>query len=288
MAGPAKIDKEAKEKYIDRLTTPEAKSIVRKVIDNHLFHISQKGLLQALEKATKELNSYLANSKVQTFSVAYATKRSQAWVASLALRYLEKLPKAEFNIATGPDTLGFESISLAKLMSQPNHALVIFDDCSYSGAQVIDQILDNLRFTIALGKIQGIMFPTHRFEIILVIPFMTSYAKNTISKYALEIDFKLITVETIPAISEINLTEEERNLFYEMYDLDEKKAEKKTLAFCDWKKPDAWSSLGMLFEGITPYKYDKFYGKSYDEIKEAGLTVCNTFIPDIKSVYKLY
>ncbi len=135
------VNYEALERYIARLPA-NFQQTFRKVWDTNFLHITMQMFDDALKQCLEQLNTEITH---KIYAVGFATGKSSQWVASLALK----------NLTTPPSTwitLGYQNTNPVSgydidtpreqltLPEDPSMPIVLFDDCAYSGTQLVETI----------------------------------------------------------------------------------------------------------------------------------------------------
>lgn len=253
------VDPEAKRDLLANLKKEGQRSIANLLLDS-MEYISFQKLLNGLNACTSKLSEKL---KGFDYQVGFAPKKSQKWVAELAIPMLNKTPTGSF--VPSIDTIG--SSSSQGPLSKENH-IVVFDDCSYSGVQ-LNGLIKNIRRE-ALNT-----FSKSKVTIHIVVPFISSVAlerlnvhKNSESEQE-NYKVHIYTTNTpIPIVKE-RLSEQEYSK-YESADSRELNPgceefiANKCLAYTEWKVPDT-KSIPLVFsqtdkkvfgDNTPPYKKD--------------------------------
>ena len=143
------------------ITTLPAKyqQIAQKAVDNVLY-ISMQGFDQELKAYVERLNVRLKASGYQNFSVGFVCGKSQQWVTGLALKDLQALPSSWFSLGDNQGTIILDVPKQeCNVQGIKEDAIVLFDDASYSGHQLRDNIA---RIAKSVKK-----------KIFIVTPYMT-------------------------------------------------------------------------------------------------------------------
>jgi hypothetical protein len=269
--------------------TAQNQSLIKLILENVQI-LTFKHLLTNLEKCCHTLFSQLQD---KPYHVAVILGKSQAWIADLSYRYLpiKNLPKSVIEIGKITDKNKFETLkfNLDKLIALTNGNVVLFDDVSYTGKQLLDFI------KLIEFKLKNTQTKLHLY---LVLPFMSKLAKKTVlnaissSQYSFQIS--LITEYELNNVLDMTktLTSPQVEKLYQLLDSpsvspkipalsNEKDAfamteiSQKCLCFTEWKKPDN-VSLPKLF-GTTEIAPDYL---------QNGLTKLPTLIKEVSPPYK--
>jgi len=219
--------------------------MAQKIVKN-IQHITFKQLEEQLKLCVNSFNTCLINDGVTRYSVGLVIGKSQQWITSLAIENLELLPSSYFHLGRRGTILGISykgennwvpknSINVGKIKEDE---LVIFDDCSYSG----DQLIGNL---CSINK----NLKTKK-KLYLVVPFMSKETKDYVDNIKLKkLDIKLITSDIrISAKTDI-FNEEELEM---LGNLCFTRSNGETLCYTDWRLPDSTSTL-RLFSDKTGF-----------------------------------
>ena len=218
-------------------TEEEDLQILKKVTDN-IQHITYSDLDKALSECVAKLNDALKTTGKNKYSVGFACGKSQQWMASLALKYLQFLPQSWFSLSLAQGTIGLQNVvpTAACMVDTVNEdTLVLFDDCSYSGTQLEGILYDQLDSKAKTKK-----------TLYIVIPFLSSEAEKIIQKAQTScknLDIKLITSTTkIKLVKEL-FTEEKEKKLVELAVTQElfQTASHHSLCYTDWRLPDGTS-----------------------------------------------
>lgn len=253
------IDLDAKKELLASLKSGAQRRITNLLFDS-MEYISFEKLLRSLSACTSKLSEKLNGCDYQ---VGFAPKKSQKWIAELAIPFLNKTPKGSFVPAI--DTIG--SFSTQGPLSNESH-IVVFDDCSYSGVQ-LNGLIKNIR------KQALETFGRKKITIHIVVPFISSVALERLKVHensdSEKENYKVhiyTSNNTIPLVKD-RLTKEEYSM-HESADSREKNPAceefiaNKCLAYTEWKVPDT-KSIPMVFSQIEkkvfgdnppPYKQD--------------------------------
>lgn len=148
---------------------PEYYEVVKKLFDS-VDILTFDELKAGLQAGCEKLNELLGDQK---YSIGFVKHKSQAWLAELALPYLNQAPSSFFINAT--DTLENIRGEQSAINKQERH-FVVFDDAAYSGKQ-IRYLIDELKKALA---------KTHQNEpchLYLVVPFLSSIAEQRLETY---------------------------------------------------------------------------------------------------------
>ncbi len=296
LAEKQEIDAKKAKLYLELINDDKVREAAKKVIDFHIMHITMPQFLNTLKQSCHKLNLFLArHPEIKNVSVGYAPERSQKWVAELALPHLSYFPQNAINIH--PDSpfggdFDFNQTN-TDFLKKENHALLIFDDCSYSGTQIAEKIINKLwlrAVQIATGNPNKIA----QQHLIFVIPYMTTAAYKKIKKSIKLFDDEpldgriktsIITHGIIPNVTQLPLKEGECAALQKICDYENTENWKnKSFVFGDWKKPDYVSMPHRFANGSIPYKYDYYTGCPWEEVPKKYLDTA--FIPKIKPPYK--
>lgn len=268
------------EAYLRCFSEEVHRDMARKIVNEYLTYISMQELLDGVQHCVGKLNPLLDNLEYGIITQQY---HSQQWVAELALRHLCQLPqhKLEMNHQFICHDGGR---SLQRLS-----CFLMFDDCAYSGSQLATQVLPRFyKSLLAAGNDQKV-------TLIYAIPFMTKHACTELEKshqalqqrYAgqVDIDLQLFKFKHINAIADLNIPEEEQELFAEVCGGRYQKLCEMVLTYTAWKRPDAISMSHYIAEGCVPNELSKLTGMRYDQIPKDLRH--GPFIPDIEKPYSM-
>jgi len=249
----------------------------------HSQYISIATFDIALKQCVEQLNRCLRSH----FSVGLACGKSMQWVASLALKDLQILPTSWFPLSSDQGTQ-FVKIpeSLLDISHVSEETLVIFDDCSYSGTQLCNN-LRSIDEEVDKGKIPKKLF--------IVIPYMSQAAIDRYNLFKKNrnphsiLSLQLITsAEKLHCLKDIVPTQEEREQlgtifsaqFLSIFHTHLNLPGTTTLCWSDWRLPD-------------PLSFEKGFGSTHMlKPNQAGKYVSISpeeyFIPtEIPRPYKL-
>lgn len=225
--------------------------------------IPMRDLSLGLISCVKTLNHLLNLDR--PYAVGIRKKKSQTWVAELALPFLKKMPSSTFVI--GVDSWGeSEGEPLKTNIKQ----FVIFDDATYSGSQLESTI------TTLKKKIYE-RFGYERCNLYLVVPFASDHSLTVLKESQFIFDARgnlgttvITTNKKIKVIGELfcqnmlkvlDLSVNKQSLKWLLRELYNQNNRTKTLTHCHWKLADDQSTLGYLKdhelvaeEVIPPYK----------------------------------
>lgn len=123
--------------------------------------LSMEEFEETLKTCVDELNAYLAYHHISEYSVAMVAGKSLQWVASLALKFLTVLPTSWFSLSQVQGTIGLKTPKVAKYFESLGNkkTLVLFDDCSWSGNQLIENLNKIRREASAHLKLVCVVIP---------------------------------------------------------------------------------------------------------------------------------
>jgi hypothetical protein len=196
------IHPEKAEEYI-QLIFEDYRAPMKKAVDN-IQHISMKKFEGALKTCLQTLETQLNSCP---YSVGLNYWKSNQWVASLALKDLDPIPTSHFCLFK-PDSKELKTIQPPSVKDVREQTLVLFDDCSYSGNQIIGNLV-KIADEMQTNKM-------NKKTLYLVIPFITKQAKISIENFTKThencknyLDIHLITSEErIKTVNEIFTPEE--------------------------------------------------------------------------------
>jgi hypothetical protein len=162
------LNQEKVKEYLEN-TDISIRPIIKKLFDN-TKHISYKSFKIVLYQNFRELINFCKINKIDTIILFLAdigdygdskiTRKSNFWVAQHFYQYLiAKKVNINLEIITNPDKL---------YDTDPNHLILILDDCSYTGSQLHDLIEDSFPIRNEL------------FNLYIIIAYVTEPALNKI------------------------------------------------------------------------------------------------------------
>jgi len=221
-------------------------------------------LFQALDKITfEQLQSGLASCcaklnarlKDQKYALGFVPHKSQQWIAELTLPLLSRAPETSFQNATEL-SVGV-SQGMQSALNSPVKHFVIFDDASYSGAQLITTINALRSAILAIHK-------QEKCHLYLVVPFISKVALEWIQAISASsptnvghLKVHLITTDkNIKAMLDV-FSEKE---FWRLVQIENAlhiycngRAPNKCLTFLEWKVAD---SNSIPLEVVVRYDQD--------------------------------
>lgn len=233
------VAQEKKETFVKAFTDSKVQSVMKKAMDN-IQHLTMKNLEEKLTECVGNLNIRLQELGIPSYAVGVTREKSSKWVADLALSDLLYLPSTGFSLGAGGvvSGLGGGSQRMADLKQVKEDVLVIFEDASYSGAQL------NEYLTRIAHKSEKPL------KIFVVVPFVTQRAfdilqknfKGNSSKNGKQsIDLEIITSKTrIADINTIFPDQKEAETFCKIYFPISRFG---TLCYTDWRFPDSASFI---------------------------------------------
>lgn len=234
------------------IINPEnGKELLNKALD-HLQHISMDQLDEQLKICVEILNEELNRSG--KYAVGLVVGKSFQWIASLALKHLQFLPEDWFSF---PVNLGITSFleTQKPLEEVVPEVAVIFDDCSYSGNQILG----------VLKALDG-----KKKKLILVIPFMTQGSVDRVEEFKKNAQSKIILItspQKIISLSDV-FNPDELTSFNKitidhpewdkgsLFSLEGQYLPGQTLCYTDWRLPDNTSYLTTLGDGLMKFLGD--------------------------------
>lgn len=230
------IDREEAKKYIGH-SAGEYQTLAQTLIEN-IQHITMDMLEARLQDCIEEFKQKIGD---QQYSVGLVHGKSFQWVAGLALSHLgrDHLPNSHFGVSKGGTIVSSQDCE-EEVGSVQEENLVIFDDCSYSGSQ----LWENIQFIN--DKVRN------KKKLYIVIPFLSTKARELIINYRNQ--FPNLQIEVITSDYTI------RNLS-EVFDFNKKSiqtflennghvSDRHTLCYTDWRFPDGKSIPTMLEESL--------------------------------------
>lgn len=218
-------------------------------LDKITFEHLQSGLASCCEKLKARLKNH-------NYAIGFVPKKSQQWIAEIALPLLNQAPETSFQNATELSA-GVAQGWQSALKSSTKH-FVIFDDASYSGAQLMTTI----------SALRRAVLDTHKQEkchLYLVVPFISTASLEGIKKDTLSyptdvghLKVHLITTDKkIKAMMNDVFTEKE---FWQLVTIENAlhiycngREPTKCLTFLEWKIAD---NNSIPLEVVTRYDYD--------------------------------
>lgn len=271
---PKKVDRYKLEDFIHQFKSDEIRNTAKKIIENHLQYYSFQDFENRLKKSVDDLNMHLIRESVDVDSISLLIEpgHSSEWVASLASRYLNFVPK-NYITYDGIHSLHSKlSRTFSRLKNDSEHTIIIFDDWSISGRQ-LSQIIN----FIGMNKLEKL-----KLNIIVVVPLMTKYAYNLCKEIGdsnvYDINLKFLTSPFIPSLEDVksSLSEQEQGDFNEILGFKRNdnnlKLHKNVMAFSDWKIPDAVSMPELISNGRVPHHLSRYYEN-------------NKFLPEVTPPY---
>ena len=275
-------DQEKAEAYLTLLPEPH-KTVCRKLLRN-IRHIS-------MDKFQLELTNCISKFKrlvgSQKYTVGLAIGKSSQWVTSLALKNLEdNLPESWFSLghqSTDPALLESDTYVPNFPLNAPTSGdlpLVIFDDCCYSGSQMVETLIRIENHVSAKTKI------------FVIVPFLSNLAQTRITeryreafskKKQTNLEVALIFSETIP-LAHDGLNRDETGLIGEF--MRDPPSMSQTLCYNDWRFPDAVS----FPEGIGNHRMLKRLKRRYEHsvTEESLLPKEMYFLPNSGDIPRIY
>lgn len=257
---PFPLDKDqfrrGKQELIESAQNDFDRRVISKALEG-IRHLTFNDLTQELQRCIERFNSSIGVENYKTFVMR---NKSNWWVSQLAL-----------NLGIKPPIGLIEN----RFENPESQKIVILDDCSYSGSQIVDNM--NLLSTAA-GKPQGLKF-------FVVVPFITNGAKKFIQEFALKhsLNVELITNSFLPSLAEV-LDPDEMRRFKELFCRQEGSSGS-ALAFADWKLPDYLSVPEYFFSGrfnLKIYADTEHYAK-----KRTSRPLVPVVVPPYKPEAKL-
>jgi len=229
-----KIDASQANLYTD-LLPKEQKDVARKAIAS-TQHISMSKFDKHLKECVHQLNAKLKNGE-KPFSLGLSYAKSNQWVASLAIKDLDYLPTSHFSLGDKQGTTNVKKLAVPyNGHSIEQDRVVLFDDCSYSGIQLADNVR---RVATTLASRESPQ------EIFVVVPFMTQAAQEHITRLGEKYDNVSITLitshKTIKTIVEIFNDPDELQKFDCLTHGQALATPGRTLCYTDWRYPDGTS-----------------------------------------------
>lgn len=162
-----------------------AKRVAKWMID-HVNHISHKTFEEGLAETVDDFNQQLAASADQNYAaIVTENGKSNRWVTSLALKYLNRLPT---EVLSGNHFL--EQIKRLKIRK-----LAFFDDAIYSGQQMsywLHKVLTEMKN----------LYKDNDFEAYVVVPFIGSKHRFEFLK-TMNDPFKVVKHRELPLVKTV-------------------------------------------------------------------------------------
>lgn len=228
------IDQDLAQKYIEGQLDPIRKEVIRKAV-TQTQHISMQDFDEALKECVKQFNEALAQQADKAYAVGAVWGKSNQWVASLALKDLEVLPTSAFSLGAQGSLTAQEPKQEFDISHIKEDNVVLFDDCSYSGRQIYDNVVKVHNAFQEKGR---------RVNLFVVIPFMTTQAKEGLARLTEHVELKVITTnKNILTVKEIFPIKKELHVFLDHMNTgyDDWRMTQKTLCYTDWRFPDGTS-----------------------------------------------
>ena len=211
---------------------------IRKIATEFILktvYINHVQFLKTYKVAIKEMLDILKTDILQFFMNVDDINKSSYWIMQIIRKYINK-KKYIIKIITDVKNLD-ESLPV-----------IIADDASYSGSQMANTIQDN--------------FENTRFDIFILIPFMSNTAIDIIKKSYTDnnnegsIKFLDTSIYIIKPIYELMSKENIEKLF--LYYTDNPKYIREYPIYFDHKVADNYSSFPLIYTyGIIPNNYNK-------------------------------
>lgn len=262
------ITKEQKDEFLTAFRassiskTPGAVSIVQTAI-NSVQQLTQKQLDTELEKCVMVLNERLRELGMPSYAAAVAEKKSSQWCMELATPYLDYLPSSGLSISNGgvAKGIGNTDSKTGRFSELKEEVLVLFEDCSYSGAQL------DYYFQEFIGRARA----EKPLKIFVVVPFISESALKVLqdniatrAKKKKNVVIEIITSKTrIKSLKDVFPDERDLNLFHAIHP-----GNALHLAICDWRFPDPASfcpSLGIVLQRDSSVRPPKFTTEDFLE-----------------------
>ena len=267
------------QRWVDREKDPRFKSIKQKLVDYFLTkgHVSYRDFRKALNNQVENLNQKLKMNGKDYAVLFGAPHSSSRWTYYLVKDKLIKPPSEEIYLHEDYDIDG--QLVFEKILKKGVRQFVIFDDSAYRGGNIQITIKEVLRTFDSLHIQQ-------RPNFILVVPYMTSFARETFGRMGKENSNSVQWIKPVNSISSIveilspaewQLIQSERN---GRLDTSGRLARKPiegsreiTLTYFDHKIADEFSFLPYLVSYLPkimpPYKRrgTPYYRQESEEIK---------------------
>lgn len=232
------VDQENAARYVDCLP-PDLQETARLAISN-TRHISMAEFNESLEICVEKLNHEMAEKKIKNYSVGMVYGKSNQWVTSLALKTLSQLPTSHFTLGSKQGTMGLEIHEQEFDMSHVReNSVVLFDDVSYSGTQMCQNIVK-----VAHEMIKRLTNDHEHINLFVVVPFISTAAFRLFNEVKIRNENK-IAISLITMDERIQTTQDVFN--ESQYGLNRlcprrgSSFREDTSCYTDWRLPDATS-----------------------------------------------
>lgn len=216
-------------------------------------YISVDQLTTDLQELTVQLNQSFENLGIKSYSAGMSCGKSQQWVHSLALKHLILRPSSWFSLAKHQGTC--DSIEKPELdfnlETVKEETIVIYDDCAYTGTQLVGNINQIAKDPKAKKR-----------NVFVVVPYMSKTAlakfkgcekafKNFQIFTKIDRPIKLVTETFTP--TEIH-TLEWAHCFYHPKGGQRFRGYDQTFCYTSWRYPDGTSFVQNFGKLCYPVK----------------------------------
>lgn len=260
------LDKKRLELWIESERDGTVKAIKKKLINN-LNYISA----DQFDKTLKNITQLTFKKFDGKYAVLFDFKphSSKRWVYHQIKKHLPL--KASLTSYYHPKTEPFLKYpTIKKLLKKDIKTVLVFDDASYSGMQLISKIIDPFKIYYEAAK--------KNIDLFLIVPYITNHAKTQIDAKSKSSNVKvhLIYGEKMKTVQEI-LTKNELNILKNLPELASfrrtvmhTRYDRVTLTYFDHRISDAHSFYeeisSMMKHPTKPYGENTDYGR--EEKKE--------------------
>lgn len=248
-------------------------------IVNNIKRVSHKNFKKNLKLAVDKFNTQMDGVRNKNYTVLIEPKKSNQWVAELALENLSYKPTEVLSLGAKEARDYVDYLEKISSLATYPERIVLFDDASYSGTQLVNHVKAIFSKFKEISKYNSsVKLPI----IHVIVPFSTKYAHQKLkSIQSLVGDHLQITsISKIPSVDEM-LTNDHINRLRELYgwEADSIESEGRGLIYFDHKIPNGMSFVEPFATGSV------FPGKNGHEVKvEKGIHFIN--LPEIKPPYK--
>lgn len=203
---------------------------------NHIKYVSVEEFEHQLAETVGDFNEQLKKDP-KYIAIIISPQKSSAWVAAMALPYLDHPPV---------DIIIVDDLLDALKKYRDVRQVAIFDDGTYSGIQMQYQI--HMAYTEGAERFKG------NFKVHVVIPYHVDTNRLFLQKDVQQSgNIKVATYERLVPVKEL-LPEEDHALFTEMFRDDKQKMNpvlKRPLVYFSHMTPDNLSTLDALRSGAS-------------------------------------
>lgn len=246
---------------------------------NNIKRVSHKNFKIYLKRAVIKFNDHMDRVDNKKYTVLVEPKKSNQWVAELALSNLVYKPTECLSLGAkeGRDYVNY----LDRLSSSAEYPerIVLFDDASYSGTQLANHVESIFsKFKEISSSNSSIKLPI----IHVIVPFSTKYAHEKLEslQYHASGHLEITSISEIPSVDQL-LTADDLNRLRELYGWGKDSVESKgrSLIYFDHKIPNGMSFVEPFTTGSV------FPGKNGHEVQvKKGTHYIN--LPEVKPPYK--